>query len=351
MRDYKGVIHVHTSLGGHSTGGFDELIDAANSNDLDFVMMTEHAESKFDTSALTLKGRFGKTLFINGQEVDTASRDRFLLLPGSKDSAADKILETPQYLEKYKAQNRIELVTYPEKLNSWNSDFDGIEVFSMNTNIKKANPFSLFSDALWSFSAYPESTLATYFQRPDENLRQFDEITKSRKIALFAGSDAHSNIGFHLFTDDAGNKLLNYKIDRYETIFRLVRTHILLDENENPNQENFLQALKNGRAFIAFDWLGDATGFNFSVVDGDKTFHQGEECLLGSNSTIHIQTPLTARYVIFRNGEKIHETREEKDFELKVNERGVYRVEAYLDALGSPFDAAPWIVSNPIYVR
>ena len=40
--DLKGIIHAHTSLGGHSTGKFDELIEGAAVNDLDFVVMTEH---------------------------------------------------------------------------------------------------------------------------------------------------------------------------------------------------------------------------------------------------------------------------------------------------------------------
>src|SRR6266404_7744925 len=47
--DYKGVIHVHSSLGGHSTGAFAELISAAKANQLDFVIMTEHPQAEFDT--------------------------------------------------------------------------------------------------------------------------------------------------------------------------------------------------------------------------------------------------------------------------------------------------------------
>jgi len=52
--DYKGVIHVHSFLGGHSTGTFDELIRGAKSNELDFVVMTEHVSPLYDTSAMTL---------------------------------------------------------------------------------------------------------------------------------------------------------------------------------------------------------------------------------------------------------------------------------------------------------
>ncbi len=48
--------------------------------------------------------------------------------------------------------------------------------------------------------------LASYFKRPDENLRKFDGIAAKRNVSLVAGTDAHSNIGFHLFGDDAGNK-------------------------------------------------------------------------------------------------------------------------------------------------
>jgi hypothetical protein len=56
FNDYKGIIHAHTSIGGHSTGTFDELISAANENNLDFVVMTEHTSALYDTSAMTLQG-------------------------------------------------------------------------------------------------------------------------------------------------------------------------------------------------------------------------------------------------------------------------------------------------------
>ncbi len=351
FKDYKGVIHVHTAIGGHSTGKFEELIEAANSNNLDFVVMTEHAKPLFDTSALTLKGYYGKTLFVNGQEVNTASCDRFLLLPGSQDSARDARLETPQFIEKYKSQNKLILVTYPEKLRSQNADFDGIEVLSLNTTAQKTNPLSFIFDVLWSFSCYPEVTLARHFQRPTENLQQYDELSKTRRVTLFAGNDAHSNIGFHILGDDAGNKFLNLKIDRYETIFRLMRTHILLEENKSLTQTNLLTALKNGKSYIALDTLGDAAGFSFTVDNGNKIYQQGDETTLQDKLFLKSQTPLEARFVLLKDGEKVYESQTARQIEFQIKKRGAYRVEVYLDSLGSPFDAMPWIISNPIYVR
>ena len=54
--EYKGVLHVHSFLGGHSRGNFEEIIAAAKSNQLAFVVMTEHTSGNFDTAAMTLKG-------------------------------------------------------------------------------------------------------------------------------------------------------------------------------------------------------------------------------------------------------------------------------------------------------
>src|ERR1700752_5520564 len=64
--DYKGVIHVHSFLGGHSTGSFAELIAGAKANQLNFVIMTEHPQAAFDTASMTLNGIHEGVLFING---------------------------------------------------------------------------------------------------------------------------------------------------------------------------------------------------------------------------------------------------------------------------------------------
>ncbi len=348
--DYKGVIHVHTFLGGHSTGGFDELIDGARKNNLDFVVMTEHTTELYDTSAQTLQGIRGGVLFVGGQEVETTA-DRFLLVPGSAEAAQAKQLQTSDFLRKNHALNKLAFITYPENFNTWNSDFDGIEVFSLHTNAKKMNPFFAFFDTVWSYYSYPELVLANYFERPEENLQKFDEITTNRKSTLFAGSDAHSNIGFHLFGDDAGNKLVNLKIDRYETVFRLVRTYVLLEKDKQLNQENLLEALKKGHTFIGFDVLSDTQGFSFSAENGAESKIQGDEISVSQGVNLRASAPQNARFVIFKNGEKIFEADETAEINFQTREKGTYRVEVYLDALGSPFDKTPWIISNPIYVK
>src|SRR5713226_1430932 len=101
--DYRGVINVNPARGGHSTGNFAELIAAAKANQLDFVIMTEHPQSEFDTSAMTLSGTHAGVLFINGNEVATASGDRLLLVPGSSSAASMNTQTTQEIIEKQKA--------------------------------------------------------------------------------------------------------------------------------------------------------------------------------------------------------------------------------------------------------
>lgn len=334
-KEYKGIIHAHTSLGGHSTGTFDELIAAANANDLDFVIMTEHWSDAYDTAALTLNGIYGKTLFIGGNEIDTSDSDRFLMIPGSADAAGLRKVPTTAVLEKLHGENRLAIVTYPEKFRSWDSDFDGIEVFSLHTNAKKMNPFTALLDGIWSFPSYPALMIATYLRRPDENLRKFDEIAATKNISLIAGADAHSNIGFHMFGDDAGNKGLALKIDAYETIFRLTRQHILIENDKPLDRDAVIDSLRSGRSFVGFDVLGDSTGFRFLQCDGNA---------------LCVHSPSDARIVLIRDGQVV---REVNGSELKFGPygKGIYRVEVYLDQLGAPFDKTPWIISNPIYFR
>lgn len=352
FNEYKGVVHVHSFIGGHSTGTFDELIKGAGEANLDFVVMTEHTSALYDTAAMTLQGAHSGVLFVGGNEANTKTDERFLILNGFANANLSRESETPDFLQKTRAENKLAFITYPENFNSWNADFDGIEVFSLFTNAKQGSVTFFLLDALWSYGAYPELTLADYFKRPADNLQKFDRVTINKKSTLFAGSDAHSNIGFHIFGDDAGNKFINLKLDRYATIFRLVRTHVLIEKVKPLTQENLLDALKNGRAFIGFDVLSDTSGFNFTADGARESKTMGDEISLTEEGVnFKAAAPQAARFVIFKNGEKVFESGESAEINFQTHERGTYRVEVYLDTLGAPFDKMPWIISNPIYVK
>ena len=173
---------------------------------------------------------------------------------------------------------------------------------------------------------------------------------QTRRASLFAGTDAHSNVGFHVFGDDAGHKWLDLKLDRYETMFRIVRTHVLLADDTPLTRESLLAAVKQGRFFAGFDSIGDTEGFMFTAESGAERKQMGDEVPL-ANANLKVFSPAAAHIVIFKNGVKFAEEFNANELTARPDLPAAYRVEVYQNALGPPFDTMPWIISNPIYVR
>lgn len=351
-QEFKGVIHVHSSIGGHSTGRFDEIVQGALKNGLDFVVMNEHASALFNTSAMTLNGVNEGVLYIAGHEFDTENQDRFLVIPGIENAEDMTRESTDETLSILHSQGRMALVAYPNDFKSWDSEFDGIELVNLNTGAKQISPLWFLPDALWSFSAYPELTLLEHLKRPEKDLAKFDEISAKRRISLHGGNDSHSNIGFHIFGDDSDNRFIEIKPDSYETSFRIFRTHVLLPRGEEFTIENLTAALARGNLFIGFDPLSETEGFVFSASNGEENAILGDELLfIAEKTVIRASAPQVARFRLFRNGALISELNDVSNFELPVKEKGVYRVEVYLTALGKAYSDFPWIISNPIFIR
>ena len=325
--DYKGVIHVHSFLGGHSSGSFSEIIAAAQANQLQFVIMTEHTEKDFDTAAMTLQGVHGGVLFINGNEMSAPNGDRLLRLPGE-----------------------VSIAAYPEEFKNWDTPgLDGVEVYNVFTNAKRINPVVAFFDAVWSKRSYPDLMFAFYLTRPDEGLKLWDQALTRARLTGVAGNDAHANIGVSL-KDSSGKTLLGIQLDPYETSFRLVRLHALIEANKPLDATSLLDAVRAGHCFIGFDFLGDSSGFSFTVENAGERKIQGDEISLKPETRLRVQSPVAGRIVILKDGAILLDETGISGKELPISEKGVYRTEIYLPQLGL-VAKQPWIISNPIYVR
>jgi hypothetical protein len=348
--EYQGVIHVHSFLGGHSSGTFQEIISAARANHLQFVIMTEHAEKEIDTAAMTLQGMHDGVLFVNGNEVSSATGDRLLTIPGDSSSAeADKI-STAEIATRTRARHGLSIIAYPNEFKSWENGFDGIEVYNVFTNAKEYNRLVAFFDALWAYSSYRDLLFANFYQRPTVALKRWDSLLANGKIVATAGNDSHSNIGVSL-NDSRGKQLAGIKLDPYTTSFHLVRMHVLLPREQNLDSATLLEAIRAGHCYIGFDVLGDTSGFRFSATNGASTALQGDEILLQPGTVLKISTPAKARLLILKNGETQVDESDVQEKEIPISEPGVYRVEVYLPQLGKPGGDQPWIISNPIFIR
>ena len=326
--EYKGVVHVHSFLGGHSSGTFSDIIAAAKANQLDFVIMTEHTERDFDTAAMTLKGVHDGVLFINGNETVATNGDRLLALPGG-----------------------VSIVAYPEDFQNWNTpNLNGVEVYNVYTNTRKANPVKAFLDVLWSHRAYPDLLFALYYERPNDSLKLWDQALAHAKLTATPGNDAHANVGVTV-QDGAGKTLAGIQLDPYATSFHLVRLHVLVDATKALDAAGLLEAIKAGHCFIGFDLLGDTSGFKFEATTRTDRNIQGDEIPLQNDLRLRIQTPVASRTTLFKDGAVILDESGITTKEFAVTERGVYRVEVYLPQVDAIVGEKPWIISNPIYVR
>ncbi len=133
-------------------------------------------------------------------------------------------------------------------------------------------------------------------------------------------------------------------IDPFEVSFRNLVTHILAEDLTEVSIRN---ALTNGHAFVAHDWLFDPTGFSFGAANNLGVFGMGDTApMLGTTRVMGI-TPLPAKLRLLHNGSLIQETTG-TNLTFQAKEPGPYRLEAWLTVAG---EERPWIFSNPVYLR
>lgn len=133
---------------------------------------------------------------------------------------------------------------------------------------------------------------------PADYLRRWDELSVDGPHTGVSANDAHQNVGLIMkraegnqvrIEDALGKKLLELdatgnallqpliegkqpgdtvfelRIDPYEHSLRHVGTRLLVPAEEELTREAVREALRAGRAYVAFDWLADATGFDFAL--------------------------------------------------------------------------------------
>jgi hypothetical protein len=229
---------------------------------------------------------------------------------------------------------------------------------------------------------YPDEVLAFQCDYPKVYLDKWDEGTKRKRLTGVAANDCHHNQVFVVKMVDAetvlvgtsvdedakmrkvtaalrpgikeltkgrkpGDVLAKVDFDPYYRSFRNVSTHVLAPKLDEPS---IRAALHAGRAYVAHDWMCDATGFRFEARDsrGKRLAIVGEEVKLSEGMKLVAALPLPAYVRLLRHGEEVAKSDGKAECEFAVNETGVYRVEAWLKLDGEP---RPWIFSNPIYVR
>jgi PHP domain len=377
-REYRANLHVHSSLSHDSRGTIGEIVAAAKATGTRVLMFTEHPSERHDYYTDGHRGIKDGVLLIPGAETNgfLAYPTRSLrgLPAGSPQEFADLV----------RSRGGLVFLCHLEERMDWEiRGLTGSEIYNTHADFKDEkkliaamrNPLWLLKSAEM-FRKYPQEAFSALQDYPADYLRRWDQLCAKSRHTGVAGNDSHQNVGLIARLSDegrvrfedplgkklyemkagavvallpapknakAGDELFRIQLDPYENSLRHVGTHLLLTE---LSEKAIWEALAEGRAFVAFDWLADSSGFDFIVCAGDR-HEMGSR--LRYEKGLHFQalSPLPVHWKLIRDG-KINSESDGRSLDLPVEEPGNYRVEAWLKVAGEDMI---WILSNPIYVR
>ena len=375
-QDLRGVFHSHTLLSHDSMIQPAAIVRAAKLAGIDFIFLTDHPAKPPKQVPPELNGEFEGVTLIPGVETS-----RGMLAWFFDTTSVDNEAKLADEITAVQEQGGVTAVCHPDEPRPWDDlpPFTAMEIYNLHADAKKSN-FSItyrLSENFWSGPKYPMQMYHGLFRDPAEYLAIFDRLDQKRRIVAIAGNDAHQNNGLRLIVSANGTLLLTdtgpykgkplaeYKnwlakhyaqghatgetlwrwdIDLYERSLHFVNTH-LLATGKSPAE--LRAALEAGHAYVAFDSLVTATGFDFFYRSDDGDWIMGDEATFSSSGVFTASMPAEGRLLLKRNGVIVAE---EHGSELRYapKQPGVYRVEGYLEVEGR---MVPWIYSNPIYLR
>lgn len=348
LEDVRGVIHVHSFLSHDARGTVAEIAEAARAAGVRFVAMTDHFREPGPQVSEGARGERDGVLFLVGVELKRASGSFLALGLGDATPTPTARLEVRAFprdpaetLVAIRHAGGLSFVGHAETFAGWEEApaFDGLEVANLHADAKDDPWWSLLLSALFE---PPGCFFTRLIDHPEANLARWDALGTHRRVPGVGGCDAHANV--RIFGPLGGT------VGTYEEAFRALTTHALVARRpgRSPDARAVLEALRQGRCYIAFEMRGDATGFWFDLADGAGVAEaiQGEEVRFRPGQWLRAHAPGGARaqVALLRDGAPLAESPAGAGLEIAVPGPGVYRVEVTLD--GKPF-----ILSNPIYVR
>ncbi len=175
---------------------------------------------------------------------------------------------------------------------------------------------------------YPDEVFAAGTGELSDYVSRWDAETEGHPFTGIATTDSH--VGELDFSDDVS--------------FRFVSTHVLATE---LSERGIRKSLRDGHAYVAYDWLCDPAGFSFVALNPLGQFEIGDPAPLVRNTRLIARLPAPANIRLIHNGRAVAQ-KAGAEFEFTPSEPGAYRLEAWLKVDG---EERPWIYSNPIYVR
>lgn len=372
--DVRGVCHSHSRFSHDSEMPFEKILEAAKKANIKFLFMSDHPrESKADFS-WQWRGEHDGVYFFPGFEMNSG----FLVWGLPQDTVVSDTLD-PRLRGKF-IDERGGMVFYAHSENlNWLWDLPqlrGMEIYNIHTDFLDEKYIEILPDMVLNTGKYPDETLREIFDRHDDILAHWDEMNKTRKIVGMCAVDAHKNVGVRLVCDSEGKLILRdtspslnnsqdvswipkwllspfvgpiepgktlwqRDFDPYERSLRYDNNHLLVKE---VSEQSLPEALREGRNYVAFDMLCDATGFVFLAKAGDRQAVTGEAIPYAQGATLQVASPLPGKAILMRDGVKVGEA-EGRTASFNADAPGKYRIEFDVKIMDQWL---PWVYTNPI---
>lgn len=388
MNDYRCILHAHAEDSSHTGGTLFEMLGDAKQAGVSAILLTDHYRPPRDFIDGRWRGMRNGVLFVPGSEVRG-----FLVYP-MKSVLTQMELPDADFVKTVTAGDGMIFLSHIEERQDHSLDgLTGLEIYNRHWDAKRDMPSLLFlamkltdpqqlADLKEAQRLYPDELLAFQCDYPKVYLDKWDEGTKKQRLTGVAANDCHHNqiltvkmvdektvlVGTNVDEDKKmqrmtstfrpgigemtkghkpGDILAKVDLDPYFRSFRDSCTHVLAPNLDEPTIRTTLKA---GHAFVAHDWICDATGFRFDASDasGKRTAIMGDELAMSDGVKLAAKLPLPAYVRLLRYGAEVATFDGLFEFEFALKEPGAYRLEAWLKLDG---ELRPWIFSNPIYVK
>jgi hypothetical protein len=383
--DYRAILHAHAEDSAHTGGTRPELLAAAKRTGVKIVLLNDHVRPERDFIKDSWRGLHVGVLFIPGAEYEG-----FLVYPQA--SIKNKTWKTRgELIQLIKADGGNIFLCHVEERPDWDtSELDGIEIYNHHSDIKDENTFYMWLTATLTdaprlaelqkaLAEFPEEVFGAQQDYLGGIIAKWDKDTRQHPVTGVSANDCHHNQVFTVTAIDentveigyigsrketrrvtkeqapgvielvrgrkAGELIAALDFDLYDRSLNYVNTHIL---TRQLDEKSVREALHQGHAYVAHNWLCEASGFAFvAETSGKQVAVMGDAVGFTNGLKLKVEAPVACTLKLIRNGEVIQTVQGDK-LQFAVQEKGVYRVEAWLELDG---EQRPWIYANPIYVR
>ncbi len=386
FEDYRAIMHAHAEDSSHTGGTRSELLTAAKQAGVRIILLSDHVRPPRDFISQSWHGIREGVLFIPGAE-----SEGFIVHPTRSiiSSYTNKNWKTRDgYIRLVKQDGGLIFLSHVEEKLDWGTaELDGLEIYNHHTDFMDEGEFVLWLRGSFTnperlkrvqqiLTEFPMEVFGASQDYLSQIIAKWDRDLEVQSLTGIAANDCHHN---QVFTINAagpdaivisivgdpprkvtaqqspqitemvkdrkeGDLIARLDFDPYERSLSYVTTHILL---RKYNEKSVREALKQGHAYVAHDWLCDPTGFAFIAERNDKQRAiMGDQVILEKGLRLRLAAPVIGTIKLFRNGIVIGESKSDK-LNFDLNEAGVYRAEVWLEIDG---EQRPWIYANPIRV-